>query len=521
MLDTDPGAGVLWYRRNGVVFAILAVVAALAYYPALTNGFYNDDALFLNHARRVLADPAALLSERPLGYFRPVWSLWIVSCHAAFGLAPLGFYACGIAVHAVTAILLYRIALRVLGDGFAALATAIVFTACYAHNEAMLWIAAQNSSLVCCLAFAALLAHLRACETDSLAGAIVTAVIVVLMLLTKEPGIVATAWLPLAEWRVHGFRRCFTKRALARYAIVAAAGVTYLAINSRLLEDAFAGSADQGARELRSTLGFVSVERVLGTAPWVWSAQRLTAEHLAPWLGAAMFAVPLGLAAWLARKRVGDVLLAFAIYAVAATPACSTNNVQFNGSRLYYFPTAGSTLLVGALIAIVRDRAREARAKNTIDLAIFSGLALFAGNHISQIHTRNRIDYKPISQSQTRIALDLRNQLAGTSANTVFLVEPWIDNEMHAKEFFALFTGVPERNVSRMAIPRREAEAWFERQQSRADVLVLDCDSAGGLFRATKVPPKRNSSQGTSRDAEHRGEDFPILRVLAVRKVLP
>lgn len=501
------------------VFAMLGLIglAFLAYFPALHNGFYNDDALFLNHAARVLEAPLALFSERPLGYLRPAWSAWVSSLYACFGTAPAGYYVAGILLHASTAFLLFAIARKLIQDEVASFAAAAAFCVCFAHSEATLWIAAHNSSLVCFFALAALLAHLRACESNRLRDGLVTAACVVLLLLAKEPGIVATAWLPLAEWRTRGFKACFERRALGRYALVAAAVVVYLAVNHRLLEDAFASADGGGARELRSTLGFVSLERILGASPWMWSATRFIGEDLRPWLGVAMFALPIAFAGLCARKRLPDALLAIAILVIAMAPSCSTRQVQFNGSRLYYFPTAGAALLLGVVVASVRQCADSRGRRPLFDGVLFVAAATFVGNHVAAIHHRNAIDYGPISRAQTQLARNLPKVIAKVDAPVVYLIEPWLDNEMHAREFFELFAGVAHDRVKRIDLKRGESSAWFDRQIATGRNAVFDCDAAGNLFPATTIPNSRNSAQDQPRTTDT-GVVSPIVRLMAVRR---
>lgn len=502
-----------------LAIAALALIALsfAAYFPALGNGFYNDDALFLNHAARVLEHPSALWSERPLGYLRPVWSSWVAALHAAFGLAPAGFHLAGILLHAATAFLVFRIAHRLLRDGGCAFAAAAFFATCYAHSEATLWISAHNSSLVCFFALAALLSHLRAIESDSIRDALVTALCVVLMLLSKEPGIVATAWLPLAEWRQRGLRSCFSKRSLARYGLVAAAGVVYLSINHRLLADAFADAGGGATQELRSTLGFVSFDRLLGTAPWLYSAMRHVGDDLAPRLGAAMFVAALAFTVLCSRRRVGDALLATAILLVALAPACSTRLVQFNGSRLYYFPTAGAALLLGAVAAGALDLAARFDRARSFRAGLVAAIAVLAAIHVAAIHRRNRVDYGPISRSQTLLARSVRAELESRDARVVYLIEPWIDNEMHVREFLEAFAGVAPERVGKLEIPRAEASDWLERQRTVTGNPVLDCDETGRLFLAAGVPNTRRSAQNASRAADS-GIAMPAVRVFAIRR---
>lgn len=518
MIPSSTRVATPWTWKHAV-FALLGLIglAFLAYFPALGNGFYNDDALFLNHAARVLEAPLALFSERPLGYLRPVWSSWVTSLYACFGTAPLGYHVAGVLLHAASAFLLFAIARRLIEDAVAAFAAAAAFCVCFAHSEAMLWISAHNSSLVCFFALAALLAHLRACESNRFRDGLVTAACVVLLLLAKEPGIVATAWLPLAEWRTRGFKACFERRALARYALVAAAGIVYLAVNHRLLEDAFASSDGGGAKELRSTLGFVSLERIFGASPWMWSATRFVGDDLRPWLGVAMFTLPIALCAFCARRRLPDALLAIAILIIAMAPSCSTRQVQFNGSRLYYFPTVGAALLLGVVVSSIRQNARSRGLKALADGVLLVAAALFVGIHVAAIHHRNAIDYGPISRAQTHLARTLPEVIGEIDAPVVYLIEPWLDNEMHAREFFELFAGVSKDRVKRIDLKRGESGAWFDRQLTTGRSAVFDCDAAGNLFPATTIPNSRNSAQDQPRTSDT-GVQSPIVRLMAVRR---
>jgi hypothetical protein len=503
-------------RLTGLAALVLVLLSFAAYAPALGNGFYNDDALFLNHAARVLDDPGALLSERPLGYLRPVWSAWFAALYALSGLDAFGHHLAGLLLHAATAFLVFRVAHRLLGDAACALAAGAFFAVSYAHSEAGLWISAHNSSLVCAFALAALLSHLRALDSDSTRDAAVTALCVVLMLLTKEPGIVATVWLPLAEWRLRGLRACFGRRSLVRYGLVAAAGLVYLSINSRLLADAFAPAGGAATQELRSTLGFVTIERLLGTTPWLYSAARHVGDDLVPWLGAATFAGAIALAAAWSRQRLGDVLLASAMLLTALAPSCSTRLVQFNGSRLYYFPTVGAALLLGAIGAVLSDRAARSAGLRQFRFALAALMAVLATIHASAIQRRNHVDYGPISRAQTRVARSLREVLADPDVHEVHLLESWLDNSMHAREFLACFAHVPREAVSAFDLPRDEAAAWLERQRGRPGTPVLDCDETGRLFPATAIPNTRHSAQNTSRAGDS-GIASPTVRVLSIR----
>ncbi len=498
--------------RNGVVMALLLALAFLAYFPALSNAFYNDDAIFLNHARRILEHPTALVTEHPLGYFRPVYSAYITLIYLVGRTSPVGYYLAGIVLHAATGFLVYRLGRKLLNDSFAAFAAGALFTIFFSHSEATVWIAAHNSTLVCFLALAATLAHIRACEKDTVASAIVTGVLVALTLLTKEPGIVALAWVPLAEWRLFGFKHCFSKQSLLRYALVAVAAAIYLHENPRLLGNAFAENS--GKVELRSTFGFVTPARVLGATFWLFSWLRSGHESLAPSLGVAVLAIPLVACFLLSQKRVPDALFAIGFLIAAIVPACSTTFQQMNGSRLYYFPTAGAALLVAALIAAMQDRLRDASQRTKFASVLVGLFALYAGVNIRAIHVVNDSDYLPISRLQTNLAKQIGPLVAQAGKKPVYVLEPWLDNIMHAQQFLELFASLDPNRVKRIVIPRANT-GWLSRQRESGASLVLDADDQGNLAPAMAFPSTRNSAQNLPRSSDT-GVFADDVRMLAI-----
>lgn len=499
-------------------FALCTLLAFAVYLPALGNAFYNDDAIFLNHAARVLAHPSALFTERPLGYYRPVWCLLVTIERAAFGLQPRGYYAVGILLHALTGFLVWKLALRAGRSAFAAYAAAAAFLVFFSHSEATLWIAAHNSTLVCLLALGAVLAHVKAVETGRWQHAALTALLVLAALLAKEPGIVVLAWIPAAEVILFGFRSCFRRRALVRYAILAAGGVAFLLLNPRFLADAFVDPALKATRELRATGSFVTVPRVLGATAWLYSPIQHHAEALRPWIGAVILVAGPLLVAGLRRALLPAAFLGVALLLLAMPPTCSTLMQQMNSSRLYYFPTAGAALLAGSVAAALAGAPRPEGG-----LTLRAGLvaALFAaacGIHAAAIRDLNARDYALISWAQTRQAQELKPFLQAQDARggkPLYLIEPWLDNIMHAQQFLELFCGVPAARVHPLRMTREQCAQWLPRQKRDLDVTVLDWDDARGWVEAREVPDARNSAQGTPR-AARTGVVVPTVDLLSI-----
>jgi hypothetical protein len=504
-------------RHPIVVLALCLAVSLMAYAPSLTDGFYNDDALFLNHAGRVLEQPSLLLTERPLNYFRPTYGAFLAVQRAAFGLWAGGYHAVGVLLHALTGLLVGRLAWRALKDPLAALAAALVFVAFFSHSEGVLWIAAQNSVLAVFLCLAAVLCNLWAASKGGLFRAALVAVLVLLALWAKEPSAVLLAWLPLCEVALCGVRRLFLRGSLVRYGLVAAAVVVWYVGNARLGEAFLDESATQGL-EIRATLGFVTLDGVLGATAWLYSPFVHGHEQARWWTGAALLSAVVGWTAWRRRELLPAVLLGAMLLLTAMVPASMTRLQQINSSRLYYFPTVGAALIAGVAMAGVCGRDGHALPRRWFGIAL---LAIYLGTLGLAIRDLDRRDYGPISREQTRLAVQLGERLGeGPAANpprALVLLEPWIDNPMHLAEFVQLYAGRAPARVGRENIPRAEADAWLARRRRlEPEVPVLDWSEADGLVPATGAPPgNRNSAPGNPRRAADLGVTprFELLRI--------
>lgn len=483
------------FARPSVALGLCLVLALIAYYPALGNGFYNDDALFLNHAGQALERPTALFTERPLNYFRPTWGAWVTAQRALFGLQPAGYYAVGILLHALTGFLVFLLGRRLVRDPVAALAGALAFVAFYSQAEATLWIAAQNSSLMTCLVLLCVLGHLRAVDTGKLVHALLTAVLVGVTLLCKEPGLFALPLMLLLEAGLNGWRSCLSRRALLRWAVVLPVVAAYALYNPRLTEAFTAGGATT-ATEVRAALGEVTLARVVGASAWLYSPVRHMAADLTAWWGVAALGGAVLLVAGLARDRLRATLLAIGVLLVAMVPACVTLQQQANGSRLYYLPTVGAALLLACVVSALRARP----ALGAIGVLLLAGYLVV---QVRAIHDLNARDYRLISQLQVRTAEQLGEHVPGPGEARLLLLEPWLDNPMHLREFLFLYHGVARGRVGGGAVERRDWPDWIARQRELDPaVVVLDWTDADGLVPATSLPPKRTSAQGKPRTAD-------------------
>ena len=490
---TPQGRGLL--ERPLVALGACLLLAFAVYWPALGDGFYNDDALFLNISNRVLEAPLRLFTEKPLGYFRPAWLAYMAAQKAVFGLSPVGYHVVGVALHGLAGFLVWLLARRLLRDAVAAAAAAATFLCLYAHSEAVYWIAAHNSTLAAGLCVAAVLLHLRAVERGTLGAALLTALAVLVALWTKEPSIVLLAWLPLAEMLTSGWRSPFTRAGLLRGALIAVAVGVFAASNTSI-STALRAQDEAAQTEVRATFAYVETGRVLEACATLLSPLTEPRSHPGPGpLGAALsllaLLLPLALVARVRRELLCPTALALLVLLTAMVPASMTRLQQPNGSRLYYFPTVGAALLVGVAFALTAGR-RPLRA------ALLAGLVAFLGWHVAAIRASDARDYRPCSLAQTRTAEQIGPLLDAADGHVVILLEPWIDNLMHLQEFLMLYAGVDHARVQRFVQPRAEAPAWLAHQrQGDPGAVVLDWDDARGLVPAgPELPPHRDAAPG-------------------------
>jgi hypothetical protein len=273
--------------------------------------------------------------------------------------------------------------------------------------------------------------------------------------------------------------------------------VLWLAGNSRVGEAFLDEGAMQGL-EIRATLGFVTLDGVLGATAWLYSPRVHGHEQARWWAGAAVLAGVFLMTALRRRELLPAVLLGALLLLTAMVPASMTRFQQINSSRLYYFPTVGAALLAGVAMAwfVERDGGRRAlRWVGTLALVIYLGVLVMA------IRDLDRRDYRPVSLDQTRLAEQLGERYAANRPSALILLEPWIDNPMHLAEFVQLFTGHAPARVRRETIRRTGADAWIARQRRmEPDVPVLDWGEAQGLLPATGAPSgNRDSGPGNPR----------------------
>jgi hypothetical protein len=151
--------------------ALLALVVAV-YWPSLQNGFIWDDELYIqnNVALRSLAglrDIWFRIGTTPQYYPLVYSTFWLE--YQIWELAPAGYHATNLTLHAIAAVLVWRLLVRLAVPG--AWVAAAIFAVHPVQVESVAWATERKNVLSLVFALCALLAYLRAVPPEARAGA--------------------------------------------------------------------------------------------------------------------------------------------------------------------------------------------------------------------------------------------------------------------------------------------------------------------------------------------------------------
>lgn len=474
-IETAPARRPL-FERGAVVFVVCLAAAFLTYASAYSNEFYNDDSTFLTDAKRLQGDPLAVFSISPIGWYRPLWSGYVWLLYYFFQLNPLPYFIIGVAIHGATGFLVWKVARAFEYSAGACWTAALAFITFYSHCEATLWMAAHNSSIVATLSLAAMLMNLSAIEKPKSWKFCVAPMLVLTALLTKETGVTALAWVPLAEWLRRGWRTFFTKEAIIRYALFAVAVAIFLSKNERVRG---AASGEEGVMTSRVSIANITIERLVGAFLFLFSPRGLLTEDLNWIASAAAIALFFVMIYFARRDRIKDALFAVAAAMVALVPTTITMQQMGPPFRLYYFATAGAALCLALLYDCVKGRGARLAAAAVL-------LAYFAWNAWS-LNDFNIKYYQPFSRQQTAFARQMEKYLPKNRPARLLLLEPPINNLFHLQRFLTVYQGVRERWTEQKLLPKDNTRAWLA-NELRGGAVALRWNGSE-IVETTEFPP--------------------------------
>ncbi len=170
-------------------FVLISALLVLAYLPALNNGFIADDWVILERIEFIKADILYLHQAPPENFRSTSYVVFGVLKYLA-GYQPAVYYLFNIGLHLVNTALLFSLVRILIRDEQTAWLAALLFAVFQAPQEAVMWLAAMNETL---LAFFLLLTLISWTRERYVLAAFCCA----LALFSKESAAISLLMLPL------------------------------------------------------------------------------------------------------------------------------------------------------------------------------------------------------------------------------------------------------------------------------------------------------------------------------------
>ena len=387
-------------QSNWLLGLALVLMACGVYLPALRGGYVVDDDIYVTQNRTLRSADGLRRIWCEIGaepdYYALVYSTFWLEYHL-WGLAPLGYHAVNVALHALSALLLWRLLARLRVPG--AWLAAAIFAVHPVCVESIAWITERKNTLSLLLALASMLCYLRfePAEIDSVttesgrrrwkfyAAALL---LFALALLSKTAVVALPAVLLVVYWWQRGTINWRTAAPLAPLFLLAG-GLGALTI---WVETCLNGT--QGA-----DWSFSPLERVLiaGRTLWFYAGKLIWPHPLAffyprwtidahqwrQYLYPAAALATLG-ALWVARNKIGRGPLAAAlIFAGVLLPVLGFVNTcymrcYFVADHLQYQAAAAVIAFITATICTVVNRYRQSSLPTIAVIAAALVLGTFA-----------------------------------------------------------------------------------------------------------------------------------------------
>ena len=376
--------------------AVFVAFSFAAFWPSIGGEFISDDRnAIVSNELVTTPDPSAIISQRSwwgsqradaAGY-RPVTTLSFAANHVLGGLDPMGYHLANLILHGVVAWLVFLLALRLGMTATAAWTAGAAFSLLPIHSEAVAWVVGRAELLATAGYLLALLLILDYRQHGRRWRLLAASVIFIAAVLSKENALTLLAVPPIVALVLPGpvqkRRRDFETWA---WLLVALVGV--MAIRATVGEGLGRGGdlLDNPLGVLPTATRLLGALAVLGHYLWLslWPA-KLSADYsynalgLVPgFSGNAYVALALVLlafgaaAAWHCRRKNPAVtlslLLAVSTYAIVSNAVIPIGTIM--AERLFYLPSVGICLVLGAATAGVFDRAPRATATVLITVAV-------------------------------------------------------------------------------------------------------------------------------------------------------
>lgn len=484
-----------------VVTGIAALVVVLAGYGGVLDNFFNeiDDSLHLWGAGA---------GVYPSPQFRPLHFAWNQLLLQAFGNQPAGWYAAGLALHVVSALLAAALARKACGSERAGVVAGLTFAAFYSSHQVGLWIASSCGLLVVAGILASALAWVhylherrRSAYVLALAGAIFA-------MGSKEDCVLLAPLLMGLDLALLG-RRAITPRAVVRYAPFALLGAVYLAV---ALRPSHWAESPGGEYSLR-----MSLLRKLAAnfAALFWPRAIDALPPAAAWAGAGLVLV-LAAAAWRAGEERRWITLGTVVALSGLLPVLpGPDDMAVAGTRYTYPSAIGVAFLAVGLFELAWRRA-PLWATRTLLVVIFAGWIAV------QVASVRSVELWRYQRRCDRLAslLDGTRKTLLEPLGTGVVVAPDIWNVLDYACALSVFLHVERSSILIEDVP---LDSLRERLKTGGDLdpaanaLFTSLGNAdiARLSSADEAPWERWEAVAADQAKRARGATVPIVRVLA------
>lgn len=362
-----------WLPLAGVLLATLVTYAS-----TFTFGWVYDDPPQIPQNQNLAWSRIGFLFTHQLWasvagtkarFYRPLLTLWFLINKTAFGLNPHWFHVTTVLAHLAASALAYFVARAVLEEAGSALFATAIFALHPLQVESASWISSVNDSLAAALCFASFLTYRKARmqQGNSAAWWIVSAILFLLALFTKEVSVVLPAIILVDLWfnRAGDTRSAFSGQSLlAAISPYAAIVALWLALRSRALgETAATTSATSWTSCLLTApkIFFFDLYRVLvpiGLGPQ-YDFRAVESARSVQFLLIVMAVIALAALAVRVAKRDPRLWLALAWLILPMGPTFNLrwmNQDDFVHDRYMYMSMLGVALLAGSAYGWVRKK---------------------------------------------------------------------------------------------------------------------------------------------------------------------
>jgi hypothetical protein len=451
--------------------AVIAAVTLMCYAPVLHNFFYEiDDSGHL----------LAIAHGKPNSpHLRPLHFWWNDLLYHLFGVDPLPYYAAGILLHLMNAILVLVLVQSLSGELLPAAVAGMTFAAWYAPHQTVLWISASCGLLSVLFVLLAAVAHVRFRKTGRVRFLVLSLLSAMAAMASKEDSMILIPLLIASDATLRGWRSLIDRSVLLGYVPLALLVIVFLCLALR--PSLWAERPDVGRYALDASV----IPKLLRSFAWLFWPQPARSgneSRTVAAIGFVLLCAFVALAFHMARHRrlfaLGLVIAVAGFFPVLPGP------FALLGDRYAYPSTIGVAIMFGAAGAWLW-KAIPAMARPVLALG-FAGL--IAGQMLA-IHSVTSWRYARCCTRLLNLVQSTRAQLSEADGAEALVIAPVIysvDDYVHAVE---LFLGWPDDHLSLETLP------WDEHFAERFETGGLDlsrqhvyaCRGDGVIYRLNRM----------------------------------